>query len=218
MNDLTPIQSKVLDLLRRRADCGEPPPTYRDLCREFGWSSTGTARDHLRALARKGFIDLAGGRARLTRLNAFAPAVRVPLLGHVAVGIRSPAEEYLPVPAHWVRGASAFALRAHGDSMIGAGILDGDVVVVSKQSAAEDGDIVAATVDGVTTLKRLRWWNGRHFLAAENPAFPDIELRDREPVVRGVVVGLLRLLSGSHGAMAREEHNADASLRLGGVE
>jgi repressor LexA len=201
MDELTPIQREVLESLRRHADLGDAPPTYRDLCQEFGWSSTGTARDHLRALARKGCLELSGGRARLLRLSNVAPVVRVPLLGHIVAGLPVPAEELVegqvPVPAEWVGSGSAFALRVHGQSMVGAGIQDGDVVVVRKQSTAKDGDVVAATVDGETTLKRLYRRSGRVRLVAENPSYPDLEVRSEDLVVHGIAVGLLRRLAGA---------------------
>lgn len=200
MDDLTPIQRKVLESFRRRADLGDAPPTYRDLCREFGWASTGTARDHLRALARKGFLELSGGRARLVRLKDPTQVARVPFLGHVIAGSPVPTEEMaegrVPVPADWIGRSSAFALRVYGDSMIGAGVHDGDVVIVREQATAGDGDVVAATIDGETTLKRLRLRTGRTFLAAENPAFPDIEVIGEELEIHGVAVGLLRRFAG----------------------
>ena len=208
MDELTPIQRKVLESLRRCADLGEAPPTYRDLCQEFGWSSTGTARDHLRALARKGYLEPSGGRARLVRLNDMAPVTRVPLLGHVVAGSPAPAEEFedgrVPVPAEWLGRGSGFALRVYGDSMLGAGVHDGDVVVVRKQSTAKDGDVVAATIDAETTLKRFRRRKGRIVLVAENSAYPDVPVDSDDLRVHGVVVGLLRRMSvicqeqGSH--------------------
>lgn len=196
MDNLTNIQREVLELLRRHADLGDAPPSYRDLCKEFGWSSTGTARDHLRALARKGYIELSGGRARLVRLVEMPPVARVPLIGHVVAGSPVSAEEFVegrvPVPAAWIGCGSAFALRVHGDSMVGAGILDGDTVIIRKQSAARDGDVVAATVGGETTLKRLKRRAGRTSLAAENANYPDIEVGDDDLLVHGVLIGLLR--------------------------
>lgn len=199
MDELTPIQREVLESFRRRADVGDAPPTYRDLCQEFGWSSTGTARDHLRALARKGYLELSGGRARLVRLNDVAPVARVPLLGRVVAGSPVPAEALadgrVPVPAEWIGRGSGFALRVYGDSMVGAGVQEGDVVVVRKQSTAKDGDVVAATVGGETTLKFLGHRKGHVYLAAANPAYPDIEVRNEDLVIHGVAVGLLRELA-----------------------
>jgi repressor LexA len=95
-----------------------------------------------------------------------------------------------------------FALRVAGDSMRGAGILEGDQVVVRQRSFAADGDVVVATVEGETTIKRLRLRGSRVILVPENPKYPLIEVRAEEPIVQGVVVGLLREY-GDRGAAAR---------------
>lgn len=211
MESLTQVQADVLGAIRRRLDHGEPPPTYRDLCAEFGWGSTGTVRDHLRALVRKGYLKLSGGRAhRQIRLLDESPAAsRVPLVGRVVAGVPMAAEENvesrIPVPEEWIGRGAHFALRVHGDSMMNAGILDGDCVVVRQQSTAEDGDIVVATLDGETTLKRLRIRGRRVSLAAENPRYRPIEVQSESAVVQGVVVGLMRgyLGQGRRGSAAR---------------
>jgi repressor LexA len=198
---LTEKQTSLLDYLRQRADQGEPP-TYRELCVHFGWASTATARDHLRALSRKGHLELAGRKARRIRLVANgAPVARIPLIGEVVAGIPIAAEEsvdgQLPIPAEWARRGSHFALRVHGDSMKDAGILPGDQVVVRAQSRAEDDDIVVATVDGETTLKRLSKRGRRTLLMAENSAYRAIAVKPDATVIHGVVVGLLRSYTAS---------------------
>lgn len=195
---LTPPQAKVLAAIRRRLDQGEPAPTYRDLCAEFGWASTGTARDHLRALERKGHVELPGDRRhRQIRLKDAPPrGVSVPLVGRVAAGLPVLAEQNLEgriaVPSEWLDRGSHFALRVSGESMVGAGILDGDHVIVRQEAAAEDGDIVAATVEGETTLKRLRRRGSRYALVAENPRYPAIDIRTDGVTIHGVVVCLTR--------------------------
>jgi repressor LexA len=201
---LTPVQAQVLNAVRRRVDCGEPAPTYRDLCAEFGWASTGTVRDHLRALARKGYLKLPGGHRQLQLREERVPVTRVPLVGRVVGGLPVASEEHfersVPVPPEWTRRGTHFALRVAGDSMRGAGILDGDEVVVRKQSTAQDGDIVVATIDGETTLKRLRIHGRRTRLVAENPHFKPIEIRTLSAVLQGIVVGLLRAYRSPGGA------------------
>jgi repressor LexA len=193
---LTPIQAKVLDAVRRRADRGQPPPTYRELCAEFGWGSTGTARDHLQALARKGYLELSGGH-RSVRLREERPALtRVPLVGRVVAGVPVTSEEHaeamIAVPAQWTARGSYFALRVSGDSMRDAGILDGDEAVVRRQATAKDDDIVVATLDGETTLKRLQLRGSRARLVAENPRYRPIDIRTESAIIHGVVVGLMR--------------------------
>jgi repressor LexA len=205
VDGLTAIQRQVLAAIRRRVDRGDPAPTYRDLCAEFGWASTGTVRDHLQALARKGVLHLSGRRARLVRLQEqVEPVGRVPLVGRIVAGSPVPATEevegHLPVPHEWIRQGSHFALRVAGDSMQGAGILDGDIVIVRREASAGDGDVVAATVDGDTTLKTLRRRKGRSLLCPENPAFAPIDITETDAVLHGVVVGVMRRLTASRPA------------------
>lgn len=199
MVELTSIQRQVLATIRARVDRGDPAPTYRDLCAEFGWASTGTARDHLQALAKKGVLRLAGGRARLVRLQEeVEPVARVPLVGRIAAGLPVVAEEeiegHLPVPLDWIRGGEHFALRVEGDSMRDAGILQGDLVIVRRQSSAEEGEVVAATVDGETTLKTFRLREGRPTLFPANPAYVPIDISEADTIIHGAVVGVMRQL------------------------
>lgn len=212
---LTSMQAAVLAAIRRRLDRGEPAPTYRDLCAEFGWASTGTARDHLRALERKGFVELpAGRRHRQIRLkDAPARGVSVPIVGRVAAGLPVFAEQNLEgqiaVPGEWLDRGSHFALQVSGDSMVGAGILDGDRVIVRQETRAADGDIVAATIEGETTLKRLRRRGNRYRLVAENPGYPAIDIRTDTVTIHGVVVGLMR----SYGPQQAMLEGADGRMR-----
>lgn len=196
--DLTPAQAGLLAALRRRRDRGEAAPTYRELCAEFGWASTGTARDHLQVLARKGYVVLGGGKARQVRLPENPPLVRrVPLLGSVVAGRPQTAEERedgaVSVAADWLDSGPHFALRVEGDSMEGAAIVDGDVVLVREQRTGCDGDIVVATLDGETTLKRLRIRDDGIWLEPENQKYKPI--RADAPLIQGVVVALVRGVS-----------------------
>lgn len=197
---LTSIQAKVLDAIRRRIEHGESAPTYRDLCEEFGWASTGTARDHLKALARKGVLELSQGLARQLRVKEHSPgATRVPLIGRIVAGTPLVAEENIEsriaVPADWVKKGTHFCLRVSGESMKDAGIFEGDLVLVRKQKTAKEGEIVVATVEGETTLKRLHQQKGRSFLLPENAKFKPIEIRSESAQIQGVVVGLLRFFA-----------------------
>ena len=110
-------------------------------------------------------------------------------------------EARIPVPAEWTGRSAHFALLVAGDSMKDAGILDGDCVVVRHQTTADDGEIVVATLDGETTLKRLRRRGRRVTLVAENPRYRPIEVQTDTAVIQGIVVGLLRAYDsrGSHG-------------------
>lgn len=197
---LTTAQAELLASIRERADRGEPAPSYRELCAEFGWASTGTARDHLQALARKGYITLGGGRARQVRLVESPAAVaRVRILGQVVAGRPESAVEVpngeIAVPATWLDRGHFFALSVSGDSMKDAAIIDGDTVVVREQSTANDGDIVVATVAGETTVKRLQIASSGIRLLPENPTFTPIEVGDGEVTIHGVVIAVMRCVA-----------------------
>lgn len=196
---LTPAQAGLLAAIRDRASRGEPVPSYRDLCEEFGWASTGTARDHLQALARKGYITLGGGRARQVRLvDAPVPVARLRVLGHVVAGRSSAAveleDEEIAVPASWLTRGRHFALNVDGDSMRDAAIVDGDMVVVREQSTAKNGEIVVASVDGETTVKRLKIAADGIRLVAENPRYAPIDVSG-DVTIHGVVVAVMRSLA-----------------------
>lgn len=195
---LTEKQAAVLEFLQRRLDRGEPPPTNQEICDEFGWGSTRSARDHLRALARKRYVELSRWRGHrgIRLISPEAPVTRVPLLGRIVAGTPVVAEENVearvPVPSRWAGGGGSFALRVSGDSMQGAGILDGDLVVVRNDVAAQDGDIVVATLEGETTLKRIRLRGRGATLVAENRRYRRIPVRTESAAIQGVVVALLR--------------------------
>jgi repressor LexA len=207
VNRLTTLQRQVLDVFRQRASAGAPPPTYRELCKEFGWRSTGTARDHLKALVRKGALDAAGGRARGAHLHRgpIVGTVLLPLVGRVVAGEPVISEECVEaeilVPTFLVPSGDAFLLRVSGDSMEGAGILEGDIVVIRRTEEPSAGDIVVATVSGETTLKRLERWRRAWVLAAENPRYGPIPIDTEDTTIHGVVVGVLRTLRGSIGPL-----------------
>jgi len=197
VENLTNVQSRLLISLRKKAETGEPPPSYRELCDQFGWSSTGTVRDHLQALARKGYVDLPNRRGGRVRLREPSTPVRlIPILGRIVAGVPSVSEQnvdgHLPIPADWIRGGQYFALNVDGDSMEGIGIFKGDYVIVKSQQVAGTGDIVAVTVEGETTLKRLVKRRNGLFLVPENPKYQAIEIGGASVIIHGLVVGLLR--------------------------
>jgi repressor LexA len=199
--DLTEQQIRILAVFRSRVREGFPPPTYRELCAEFGWRSTGTARDHIKALVRKGLIDPAAGKARGTQLRSRnSGTFPLPLVGRVVAGKPVPSEQHVDeevaVPSFLAPPGVAFLLRVNGDSMEGAGILDGDLVVVRQTPEPKEGEIAAVTVDGETTLKRLVRKGRLWMLVPANPRYRAVEVGTGEAVVHGVVTGLLRSLDG----------------------
>lgn len=195
--ELSRMQARVLAAIRRRAESGEPPPSYRDLCAEFRWASTGTVRDHLKALARKGCIELSHHRHRRIRIReGIATSAGVPLLGRIVAGVPALAEQnierHLAVPAEWTRSGVHFSLRVTGDSMIGAGILPDDCVVVRQQRVAGPGEVAVVTLSGETTLKRVERRGDRFVLVPQNPKYSEIPVETEAAQIQGVVIGLIR--------------------------
>ena len=194
---LTPRQAEVLALIEREiATCGRPP-TRAEIARALGFRSPNAAEEHLRALARKGAIELEPGTARGIRLRV--PAAGVPLVGRVAAGAPILAaqhiEEYLPVPADLFRPRAHYFLRVRGDSMCEAGILDGDLLAVHRTTTARDGELVVARVEDEVTVKVLRR-RGPHQVLLEpcNPRYAPIavDLRRQSFAIEGLGVGVLR--------------------------
>jgi repressor LexA len=149
--ELTETQQAVLAFLEKRQGQGELPPTVREICDHFGYRSTRSAADHLRALEKKGFLTRGQKSARGLRLTQ---PTGIPLLGRIAAGHARTAEEgierRLPVSsdAYGIRDRPrAFALRVTGDSMIGRRLFDGDVVILEKGAEPRNGDVVAALID-----------------------------------------------------------------------
>lgn len=198
---LTEAQEKVLQFVARHLSEDGVPPTFRDIARHFGYASTRAAQDHVAALVRKGYLEHRPGVARGLRLTNgpnTEPPVSVPILGQVAAGSPRDAGELpmgaVPFPRELARGKDGelFALRVHGDSMIEAGIFDGDLVIARSQKSAQHGDIVVALVDGESTVKRLRRKEGKLMLLPENKRLKPIALEGKELAIQGRVVGLQR--------------------------
>lgn len=196
MSELTKKQQAVLDFLRQRAQEGLPP-TVREICAAAGIKSTSTVHAYLKILEDEGYISRQSGLNRAIRVNDPAdppPAAgRVPLLGRVTAGLPILAveevEDYVPYSGHYdVR--ELFALRVIGRSMINAGILDRDVVIVHRTPVAENGDIVVALIGDEATVKRFYKENGHFRLQPENPEFEPIIVP--ECTILGKVVSLVR--------------------------
>lgn len=175
MNEtLTPKQQAILDFIRTSIEETQTAPTLREIGKHFG-VSVGTAQDQVEALRRKGVLEREGARARSFRLPS--SAFQIPVLGRVFAGTLHAALEN--VEGHVATGGrrsstAEFALRVRGDSMIEAGILDGDLVLIRTQPTANDGEIVVARVDDETTVKRLRQGPGGPFLEPANPHYKPI--------------------------------------------
>lgn len=198
MTDLTARQKEVLEYIETFIRENPYPPTIREIASHFEMSVKG-AYDHLKALERKGRIRAGGGRSRKIEIigrkvgEGRSPTIEVPVLGAVAAGRPIFAEENfessLHVPASMVGASRCFALRVKGDSMINAGILDGDIAVIEQRPVAENGEIVVAAIEESVTLKRFYKEKGRVKLSPENPAYSPIFTQDVRILgkLRGIV-------------------------------
>jgi repressor LexA len=199
--ELTDRQAKILDYIRHVTRIRNYPPSVREIGEAVGLSSSSTVHNHLNQLERRGLIRRDPSKSRTVQLVADEEvdtkrrgALAVPVVGNVAAGVPITAEQNVEdhlVVSGDVAQEGWFFLRVRGDSMINAGILDGDLVLVRLRPEAPDGTIVVALVDDEATVKRLHRGNGEIRLVAENP--------DYEPIVAnhatlvGAVRGVVRL-------------------------
>jgi len=206
--DRTPLsarQSDVLAFIRSEIRRHGRPPTVREIGQRFGMSSTGSVRDHLKALLRKGYITYRKHEARgIGLVDKMIETVRsgrvrsIPVLGTIAAGQPILAEENfegtIEIGEGTFAGDDVFALRVSGDSMQDAGILDGDRVFVRKDAEVVNGDIVVALIDDEATVKRYFHERRRVRLQPENAAMNPIYIKPSEAKVQiiGKVVGSLR--------------------------
>ncbi len=198
-SQLTARQKEIYDFLLKTIREKGYAPSIPEIGARFKIASTNGVSDHLRAIERKGYIRRIGKRAieLLTPLGKafFSEARQVPILGRVPAGKPLMAEEniegFLIVAAEIARG-KVFALKVKGDSMIDAGILDGDYVTVRCQGTAEDGEIVCAQVNGEVTLKRFHKKGDTITLKAENRNYAPMTISQGEFRIVGKVVGLVR--------------------------
>jgi repressor LexA len=176
--NLTAKQLAVLECIRDEIAANGRPPTYRDIAKRLGYDAVGTVQDHVRTLVRKGFLEKEEGVSRGFRLSYQTGSKEIPVLGRVPAG--NPIEAIqdvqgsVAVPSR-LHG-DLFALKVTGESMVEAGILDGDTVIVRQQSQAENGDIVVAMIDGEATVKYLEKKPGRVRLLPANPRFHPIDV------------------------------------------
>jgi repressor LexA len=192
---LTPRQAEVLQLIRDTVESSGYPPTRAEIAQVFGFRSANAAEDHLRALARKGLIEIEEGRARGIRLRE---ALGIPLIGRVAAGQPILAEAHVQgryqIDPNLFRPRADFLLKVRGLSMIEAGILEGDLLAVHRSAEARSGQIVVARIGDEVTVKRLKRRGGTLELLPENPDFAPIVVDPRRDAfaIEGIAVGLIR--------------------------
>jgi repressor LexA len=189
---LTPRQREILDFIRNSIEVLGAPPTRNEICNAFGFASPNAAEDHIKALARIGVINLEPGSARGIRL---VEQLGLPLLGSVAAGSPILAVENqlgkVQVAPGLFQPRADYLLQVRGNSMMNAGILDGDLLAVHKTNEARSGQIVVARIDDDVTVKRLKRSRGRIELIAENPDYAPIVV-EGELTIEGLAVGLIR--------------------------
>jgi repressor LexA len=209
MKELTPRQREILEFVRAFSDRHGVPPAVREIGQRFGFTAR-AAFDHLKALERKGMLErrVTDRRASRTlvlpghRSGRRPPREAIPVLGRIAAGTPILAvenrEDSIPLTPDWfgAQGEDVFALRVRGDSMVQAHIVEGDLVLVRKQEAANPGDIVAALLDGEATVKRFARDGRAVVLKPEHPTMKPIVVDParRDFHILGKVIGVLRSL------------------------
>jgi repressor LexA len=199
MRELTPRQKEILELIQSFIAEYGMPPTRADIARELGFKSANAAEEHLRALQKKGVLELVPGASRGIQLkDSLREQMGLPLVGRVAAGSPILAAEH--IETHYQLDPALFnpkphyLLRVHGMSMKDAGILDGDLVAVHRTPEVRSRQIVVARVEDEVTVKRYRQDGSKVWLLPENEEFEPIQvdLNEQTMVIEGVVVGVIR--------------------------
>ncbi|MGM0676185.1 transcriptional repressor LexA [Ectothiorhodospira marina] len=195
MEKLTPRQAEILAFIRDYMQTSGMPPTREEIMRAFGFKSPNAAECHLRTLARKGAIDILAGTSRGIRLRE---PLGLPLVGRVAAGVPILAEAHIEdhyrLDPRLFNPRPDYLLRVEGLSMIGAGIMDGDLLAVHRTPEVRNGQIAVFRLENDVTVKRFQQEGHTARLLPENPDFEPIvvDLRDEELCVEGVSVGIIR--------------------------
>lgn len=196
---LTERQKNVLDFIQREQREKGVTPSTREIQSHFGFASQTSVMQYIAALERKGFLDRHPRKARALITPAMKVRITdIPIYGQIPAGMSALTEQTIEGhvsldarSANISRNHSTFALCVRGDSMIGAHIVDGDIVILEESKEVHNGDIVAALIDGETTLKHYVVEHGRPYLKAENPRYPNL-IPARELKIQGVMVSLIR--------------------------
>jgi repressor LexA len=200
---LTRRQQEILTFIQRYTDAHGYPPSVREIGQALGLTSSSTVHSHLSALEKKGFLRRDPSKPRALEIlkdERDIPAKKVvplPVVGQVTAGLpilaQQNIEDYFPLPQEFVRSDECFILKVRGDSMVDAGIYDGDMLVVRKQQTAKDRDIVVARMEDEATVKRFFREDGRIRLQPENPRMEPIITRD--VAIEGVALAVIHRLN-----------------------
>ncbi|MEH0873612.1 transcriptional repressor LexA [Pectobacterium cacticida] len=197
MKVLTARQQQVYDLIRDHIAQTGMPPTRAEIAQQLGFRSPNAAEEHLKALARKGVIEIVSGASRGIRL-LMEEETGIPLVGRVAAGEPLLAQEHIEchyqVDPAMFKPSADFLLRVSGMSMKNIGIMDGDLLAVHKTEDVRNGQIVVARIEDEVTVKRLKKQGNMVYLLAENEEFAPIvvDLRQQNFSVEGLAVGIIR--------------------------
>lgn len=203
MKPATKAQQRVLNFVESELQAGRPAPTHREIASHFGFKSTRAAACHLAALKKKGLLAGEEGKARALRpVTPFQKlrqlVVDIPIYGSIPAGLATIREQKADgcismdiKTIGFKPTANTFALRVSGESMIGKGICDGDLVILEHGAEPRHGQVVAALIDGASTLKTFVIKKGKPCLKAENPSFPNL-IPVEELMIQGVFKGLIR--------------------------
>jgi repressor LexA len=201
MLKLTPRQTEILDFIKHCLDSNGFPPTRAEIAQQLGFKSANAAEEHLKALARKGAIEMTPGASRGIRIPGYETGEEdegLPVIGRVAAGVPIQAlenvEDNCRINPEFFQPRADYLLRVRGMSMKDAGILDGDLLAVHSTREARNGQIVVARLDDEVTVKRFKRLGDKVYLLAENPEFSPIEidLQQQDLVIEGLSVGVIR--------------------------
>ncbi len=201
MLKLTPRQSEILDFIKRCLEDNGYPPTRAEIAQELGFKSPNAAEEHLKALARKGAIEMTPGASRGIRIPGFEPGEEdqgLPVIGRVSAGAPILAQQNIEgscrINPEFFHPKADYLLKVRGMSMKDIGIMDGDLLAVHSTREARDGQVVVARIDDEVTVKRFKRDGSKVWLLAENPEFAPIEvdLSEQEFVIEGLSVGIIR--------------------------
>ena len=199
MKPLTPRQQQVFDLIKEKISDTGMPPTRAEIASFFGFKSANAAEEHLKALAKKGYIEMLPGTSRGIRLTEeFIEEEGLPLIGRVAAGepilALEHVEEHYKIDGSMFNPAADYLLRVNGESMKDIGILDGDLLAVHQTTDVNNGQVIVARVDEDVTVKRFKREGNIVYLHAENEDFSPIEvdLATQHFNVEGIAVGVIR--------------------------
>lgn len=201
MLKLTPRQSEILDFIKSCLEAHGYPPTRAEIAQQLGFKSPNAAEEHLKALARKGAIEMTPGASRGIRIPGFEPNQEeegLPVIGRVAAGAPILAQQNIEdscrINPEFFHPRADYLLRVRGMSMKDIGILDGDLLAVHSTREARNGQVVVARIDDEVTVKRFKREGSKVWLMAENEDFAPIEvdLTQQDVVIEGLSVGVIR--------------------------